>query len=970
MNDIILSGLLSLFALSSLKEGAERGISRKVLTNYLLHHFGVRDLGASLEFYDALLSVYEGKTDEELNVAAKDIMSKLNSRLSPEDRVLMSLRLIEMRFISHKDDDNTKEFRNIIRDFDLDDSYFEDLSAFVTGKSVSENVKSLPYNNGIVRTLLLKEFDQLIFSYHGEGNVWYDDMLVFPGSFLIWQRSGVLRSRNCKPLYYYNVMVPYRECERGDKTKIKLRGNHIDFRFDKGEGGIHNFTFNLYGGELVAIMGGSGTGKSTLLSLLTGSLHPQAGMVSINGHNIDEPKAKALIGFVPQDNLLIEELTVYENLMFAAKFCFAGLNRDKLDAKVMALLHDLDLENVRDLKVGSAINKFISGGQRRRLNIALELIREPDILFLDEPTSGLSSADTATVVNLLSEQAYRGKLVIAIIHQPSSEVFKLFDRLWVFDKGGYPVYDGNPTEAITYFKKAANYADSDISTCPTCGNVNPEIILNIIDEKSLSDTGKITNIRKKTPQEWHELYLKTVPQAKNKLEKLPNTEQHRPSALNQLRIFLHRNLKAKLTDTQWLLITLLEAPVLAIICALLTRYTPVEGYSVMDNRNFVSYMFMAIIVVTFIGMSGSAEEIFKDRALLKREKFLNLSYRSYVWSKILFMGGVTLLQTFLFLIIGNGIMGVHFLFFEWWLILFVTAMLAALMGLILSQRLKSIVAIYITIPILLIPQILLCGLVVEFKDLNPSSTTGNIPIIGEIIPSRWAYEALAVTLFTGNDYENIFFEDEKQKYEARYYEAGYLNELKSRLETMHTNKEDADGGGDMTLFVNSMPLLMSKCGWQEYTGEYDYVSLKQLYKEAERALFEHSRRAAIAVDESMEQLIEKIGQDGVIQLKKDNYNLELESYLVNAKAEQLVKVVDNHIVPVAGYVFLTPVSTNGRAPFYSSEKIVGNIHIKTLWFNLGILLLMCVICIVFLMGDFPSRYFKKHAIFSNVKAKR
>ena len=212
-----------------------------------------------------------------------------------------------------------------------------------------------------------------------------------------------------------------------------------------------------------------------------------------------------------------------------------------------------------------------------------------------------------------------------------------------------------------------------------------------------------------------------------------------------------------------------------------------------------------------------------------------------------------------------------------------------------------------------------------------------------------------MTSFTDNGYEKIFFEDDRKKYEARYYEAGYLYELKSRLETMHANKEDIGGNADMSLFVNSMPLLMAECGWPEYTGKYDYVSLKQLYKKAGDELFERSRIAASAADKSMERLIDKIGKDNVVQLKKDNYNLKLEEHLVNAKAERLAKVIDNHIVPDMGYVFISPVSHNGRAPFYSSEKIVGNLHVKTLWFNLGIMFLMCVICIVSLMRAFISQ---------------
>ena len=162
-------------------------------------------------------------------------------------------------------------------------------------------------------------------------------------------------------------------------------------------------------------MGGSGTGKTTLLSLLNGSIKPQGGSITINGHDISEPAAKDLIGFVPQDDLLIEELTVYQNLWYTAKLCFEGMSAEDIDKRVMKTLKNLGLDAAKDLKAGSAINKYISGGQRKRLNIALELIREPAVLFLDEPTSGLSSADTEKVINLLKELTFKGKLIIVNI---------------------------------------------------------------------------------------------------------------------------------------------------------------------------------------------------------------------------------------------------------------------------------------------------------------------------------------------------------------------------------------------------------------------------------------------------------------------------------------------------------------------------------------------------------------------------
>ena len=630
----------------------------------------------------------------------------------------------------------------------------------------------------------------------------------------------------------------------------------------------------------------------------------------------------------------------------------------------MKTLKDLGLDAAKDLKVGSAINKYISGGQRKRLNIALELIREPAILFLDEPTSGLSSADTEKVINLLKEQTLKGKLIIVNIHQPSSDVYKLFDRLWLLDKGGYPVFDGNPIDAITYFKETANYADAETSACPTCGNVNPEIVLNIIDEKSLNSSGELSDERKITPQEWHELYLKRQ-EAKDLREPavsdVPPSDQRKPGALKQFAIFLHRNIKTKVTNLQYLCITLLEAPILAVVCAFLTRYAPPEGYSVMDNKNLVSYFFMAVIVATFIGMSGSAEEIIKDRALLKRERFLHLSYGSYIWSKMVYMAGVSLIQTLLFIVIGNAIMGLHGLFGVWWLILFMTALLANLTGLLLSQCLNSVVAIYISIPMLLIPQILLCGLVVSFSDLTPKSTTGNVPIIGDLIPSRWSYEALAVTSFTDNPYKKPFFQTDKEKYENQFFNVGFLYELQSQLETM---KDEEKRGKEVkpehlkTIQAN-LPILTTFCEMEPYTGDYSYQSLYDYMQEAERILAKRCNKATLQADNIMSKMLRDIGKDAVLELKRNNHNNKLEDFVIGADQQRMLDVVDHHIVPRSGLIFLTPASKMGRAPFYSSEKILGPYHIKTLWFNMSVLLLMCIIAATLLLNDWPGRLIRK-----------
>ena len=136
---------------------------------------------------------------------------------------------------------------------------------------------------------------------------------------------------------------------------------------------------------------------------------------------------------------------------------------------------------------------------RKRLNIALELIREPAVLFLDEPTSGLSSRDSENILDLLKELTFKGKLVFVVIHQPSSDIFKMFDRLLILDTGGYLIYNGNPIDSIMYFKSRVQAADWNESECPTCGNVNPEQVFNIVETNVLDEFGKLTHTRRISP---------------------------------------------------------------------------------------------------------------------------------------------------------------------------------------------------------------------------------------------------------------------------------------------------------------------------------------------------------------------------------------------------------------------------------------------------------------------------------------
>ncbi|MDZ7634727.1 MAG: ATP-binding cassette domain-containing protein [Bacteroidales bacterium] len=308
----------------------------------------------------------------------------------------------------------------------------------------------------------------------------------------------------------------------------------------------------------------------------------------MNGYDLYSSEGKqhlnGVIGFVPQDDLLFEELTVWQNLWYNARMCLNSLGENLIKEAVERMLVDFDLDVIRDLKVGNPLNKIISGGQRKRLNIALELIREPTILFVDEPTSGLSSVDAEVVMNMLKEQTYKGRLVITTIHQPGSDIYKMFDKIMIIDKGGYMIFYGNPTETVIWFKTLANHANAYDDQCITCGNVNTDQLLRIIEAKVVNEYGKPTHVRRVSPAEWAESFKpeseKTVKHETLSKEPLPENNYSIPGLFRQSRIFFMRDLFSKLADRPYIMISLLGAPTLALLLSFFTKNVSGEAYLV------------------------------------------------------------------------------------------------------------------------------------------------------------------------------------------------------------------------------------------------------------------------------------------------------------------------------------------------------------------------------------------------------
>jgi len=642
---------------------------------------------------------------------------------------------------------------------------------------------------------ILKLTDSYFIKYLGISVVYLNSILLKSRKIDVFPTGSTIRGDKIEPIYYSDIIGKFLVGD--NQQKLTFTCDHIFYHFKSGKAGLQNINIAEKGGKLIGIMGASGSGKSTLLSVLNGTEKPSSGRVFINGVNIyQHPElVEGVIGFIPQDDLLIEDLTVFENLYYAARLCFGQYTKEHCAELVEKLLLQLGLSEIRNLKVGSPLQKTISGGQRKRLNIGLELLREPTVLFVDEPTSGLSSRDSENIMDLLKELSLRGKMVFVVIHQPSSDIFKMFDTLIILDVGGFQIYYGNPVEAVIYFRDIINAANKSQGSCPECGNINPEQIFNIIETKVVNEYGRLTTTRKTSPGQWYQYFKQKlkIPKVEHVVEELSVT-QRIANRLQQLKIFIIRDTLAKIANKQYFYINLLEAPILAFFISFMVKYYNIYDkanptYSFYDNQNIPVFFFMSVVVALFFGLTMSAEEIFRDRKILKREQFLHLSRSSYLISKITVLFTISAIQTFLFIVVGHLILEIPLTEFRYWAILFSSSCFANMLGLNISASFNSAVTIYILIPLLIIPQLLLSGVVIEFDKFNPQvSKPINVPFAGNIMASRWAFEAYMVTQFKDNPYEKQFYELDKTIAQAQYKRVFLIPELETNLSFCRNNR--------------------------------------------------------------------------------------------------------------------------------------------------------------------------------------
>jgi ABC-type multidrug transport system ATPase subunit len=571
--------------------------------------------------------------------------------------------------------------------------------------------------------------------------------------------------------------------------------SEVTHRFSKGQVGLEGISFCINRGELVCVMGASGSGKSTLMRVLAGQLQPTGGDVFLNGQplyqNLDA--LKQYVSYMPQQDAFDEHLTIGENLLFAAAIRAPHLSRRDRNRRLDAKLVELGLGERRDAIVGSPESKSLSGGERKRLNIGLDMIGMSDVYLFDEPTSGLSSKDSEHVMEIIRSMAHN-KIVIVTIHQPSSKIFQMFHKAILLDKGGRLVFFGTPSDMLRYFAEAEHQHQfgAELGACPSCGTTRPEFIFDVLETplRDLSgdiiyeenSRGQLVPSRRYSPEFWRDKYeafrliqdVKQVSLLQEATAQLPTAAVQKKrlplrwrDEWTQFRTLLRRSFLSKLRNRANLVITIAVSPLLALLIATLLRYSEKGTYDFASAYHIPTYLFLGLIVTMFLGLTNSADDIIRDRPVLQRERNIKVRLSYYVASKTLTLAVFALAQCVLFVLIGNSVLQIRGMFWIDLAIMFMTAMSGVALGLVISSLVADPKTAANIVPLVLIPQIIMGGALIKYEDMNrnlallysmshwfsehpnPDKTVKTesklqVPLVCQFIAMRWSYEEMIV----------------------------------------------------------------------------------------------------------------------------------------------------------------------------------------------------------------------------------
>lgn len=511
----------------------------------------------------------------------------------------------------------------------------------------------------------------------------------------------------------YNVSVKGLQVDAINISKTVVDSSSGFFGEKSTKKILDNISISIKPGELVALIGGSGAGKSTFMDTLNGFRPATDGAVLVNGDDFyaNYNAYKNIMGYVPQQDIVYDTLTVQQMLVYAAKLRMPeDSSMDEILQRVKEVIEDVELEGREDLVISQ-----LSGGQRKRASIAVELLADPKLFFLDEPTSGLDPGMERNMMRLLRKLSNKGKTIILITHATAN--LHLCDKVVFLGYGGRLCYFGPPTGAQKFFH-VTDYTD----------------IYDLINKQA-------EKWQKKFVESHYYSYYDSLAgkkPEKKQLEKGPSR-----SSFKQFGILSARYLKLSLVDKQRFFFLMIQAPIIALLLGLVADK---DSFDYFETSKEVIFTIASSAV--WIGLLNSIQEITKESTIYKRERTVNLKLVPYIFSKMLILGFIGLLQSVIFVVIFSFIIDlpdvelIGFLPLEIVTTFFLSVLASTAFGLVISSLVSNSDRAMGLAPILLVPQLIFNGLVFKLEDFT--EWLSNVAI------SKWTARALSISTDLNN----------------------------------------------------------------------------------------------------------------------------------------------------------------------------------------------------------------------------
>ena len=749
MNRQTLSSILKLFAISANKQNDSD------TTSIILKFKSF--LGETIEntYIDEYTAEFEKALDEYASFSSKRlslnsvrlirICNETSQNLSHDDRIQVLFYLEKLLFPANE---QSEEFMQLVADiYEIDAKILADIENLHTENPTnSHRISENDNTQGVF--ILLSNNLAAIKSLGNEISI--NGSILDNGNIELIGNESVVRIGDYKKYYLKDIVAI--ASEKNESISFSLILNNISI-IRRAKTYFHPLSCEMHSGELVGIIGRSGSGKTTLLKAIAGIEKSHTGNIFKRSANGDSQFTKA---YLPQANALIPLFTVKEHLEQRLDFLQERTDRNE---KIKQALESVELEDFSNNIVAKSDGTpwQISGGQQKRLGIAMEMLANPDVFILDEPTSGLSSTDSQKIVALLRQIASEQKIVIASIHQPDFETFMMFDKILIIDDGGYPIFYGKPSESAEYFRRLTGRIDKE-SLLET--HFNPGVILNIITETS-HDNQRITS-----PEELYRKFVEIsgsypTPTSIKPLNKRKTNGLK--SFASQLKFSFKCDLRNKIRTAMIIAIP----PLMAVAMSLLTRFSHSDEYAYYSNPNIPAWLMMLLITAFFLGLVVSAHEFIFLRQFHRNEHIINDKSTSLSLAKITKYIVHSAIMSLMLTLPATLIEGNLFFFGKLFVINWLLTFCGCLTSMIISLFFRSISTVYLLIPIIVIPQMIFSGGLVQYDNFNQKFVKDSgMPLFANLMPIRWADEACMTEAYLINPVEQEIFEAKVSLYEA------------------------------------------------------------------------------------------------------------------------------------------------------------------------------------------------------------